>query len=128
MSLPDTAEISIIIVSYNSAAVLADCLLSLLQQKTHLQYEIIVVDNASEDKSCQIVEEICPAARQCRLSNNLGYGAGCNAGAAIAQGRYLVFLNPRDSNGILLRFIFKNSKNLKLVFISPNSKKVAATV
>jgi len=93
MTSPENPEVSIVVVTYNSADFLHNCLRSLCQPQS-LTQEIIVVDNASQDESCQVVEEVCPTARLLRLPENLGYGAACNAGATTARGHYLVFLNP----------------------------------
>lgn len=91
--IPLDPEVSIVVVAYNSAKVLPECLLSISRQH-YASHEVIVVDNASQDNSSQIAREVFPSARTIRLPENLGYGAGCNAGAAIARGRYLIFLNP----------------------------------
>ncbi len=91
--LPQEPEVSIIIVAYNSAAVLQPCLQSVVAS-LDLPAEIIVIDNASLDNSSQLARETVPAARVIRLENNAGFGIGCNAGAAQANGTYLVFLNP----------------------------------
>ncbi|MGE0586076.1 MAG: glycosyltransferase family 2 protein [Flavobacteriaceae bacterium] len=78
---------SIILVSYNSAAVLADALASI-----PAGHEVIVVDNASTDRSIAIAEEA--GARIVRLGKNLGFGTACNRGAAVASNDAILFLNP----------------------------------
>ena len=91
---PDSPErldqdlpVSIITVSYNSAAVLARLLASLPKNT-----EIIVVDNASIDGSREIAGE--HGARCIRLEHNLGFGTACNVGARAATRRFLLFVNP----------------------------------
>lgn len=80
-------SIGFVIVSYNSELVLGDCL-----KRIPSHYEIIVVDNASEDKS---TEAAAPYATHV-ISNteNLGFGAACNQGAKLLTATHVFFLNP----------------------------------
>ncbi len=55
--------------------------------------EVIVVDNASGDGSVQRIAKEHPDVRVLALEENLGYSAGCNAGAQVATGQYLAFLH-----------------------------------
>ncbi len=89
-------RVSVIIVSYNSAARLPRCLASLGGAD-----EIIVVDNASSDGSADVAAKL--GARVVESGANIGFGAGCNRGAAVAAGDHLLFLNPDASltNGSL---------------------------
>jgi GT2 family glycosyltransferase len=86
-------EASIIIVAYNSAGVLEKCLRSVVQH-LDISAEVIVVDNASVDSSSDVAQRTLPTVKLIELENNVGFGNGCNAGAAVAVGRHLVFLNP----------------------------------
>jgi GT2 family glycosyltransferase len=84
---------SIIIVNYNGGIKIVQCLRSvfgLIEAGT----EVIVVDNASSDGSAETIEASFPDLRLIRAGENLGFGAGNNLGAAQANGRYIVFLNP----------------------------------
>lgn len=83
---------SIIVVSYNNRADLGPCLDSIGVQMQS-DDELIVVDNESSDGSANFVHEHYPHVRLVR-STNTGYAGGNNAGAVIAGGTYLVFLNP----------------------------------
>lgn len=56
--------------------------------------ELIVVDNASVDGTPTLVRELAPSATVVQPGRNLGFGGGCNSGAARASGDLLVFLNP----------------------------------
>jgi GT2 family glycosyltransferase len=78
--------LSVIVPSFNTADLLEKCL-------STLQGEIIVVDNASRDGSAEMVAAKFPAVKLIRLPVNRGYGAACNAGAKIATGDVLLFLN-----------------------------------
>jgi N-acetylglucosaminyl-diphospho-decaprenol L-rhamnosyltransferase len=84
-------RVSVIVVLHNSAVYLNECLLSIPDAA-----EVIVVDNASTDDGRRIVATVSSTrpVRFERLEDNRGFGAGCNAGAALATRPFLVFLNP----------------------------------
>ncbi len=83
--------VSVIIVNYNGEKYLDDCLSSLLYQD-YPEYEIIVVDNASSDRSEEIVKKYNKV-KFIKLDNNLGLAEGCNVGARASKGEYLCFVN-----------------------------------
>ena len=80
-------QVSFIIVNYNSRRFLRDCISSVKKNSASLSCEIIIANNDSDVLNF-------PEAKILSLKNNLGFGAGCNAGAKIAQGEILCFLNP----------------------------------
>lgn len=71
---------------------LQDCLDAVLALKGE-DFEVIVVDNASEDGSADLVADKFPMARLIRNRRNLGFAGGCNAGLKMARGNLLVLLN-----------------------------------
>src|SRR5688572_30320737 len=76
------ARVAVVIVTYNSADVLADCLSSLTDQDVALT-EVLVVDNASTDASLRIARESgLPGVRTIATGRNGGYAAAINAGIA----------------------------------------------
>ena len=84
-------RVSVVVVAYRSGAALARCLDSLAHQDADL--ETVVVDNGAVDG------EVLAAGKRDGVTvvspeRNLGFAAGCNAGAAVARGKRLVFLNP----------------------------------
>lgn len=85
--------ISIIIPVYNQADHLGNCLASLKEQ-TYNNYEIIVVDDGSEDDIASVISESKPIFN-IKLSyfeqENQGASAARNRGARIAKGEYLIF-------------------------------------
>src|SRR4051812_50226115 len=85
--------ISIVIVSYNSAAQIGACLRALQQQRCDCEYEIVVVDNASHDASRAIVAGF-PAVRLIAANENWGFAGGGNRGVAAAHGHMIALLNP----------------------------------
>jgi N-acetylglucosaminyl-diphospho-decaprenol L-rhamnosyltransferase len=92
-------KLSIIIVTYNSAEVIERCLESLLLSASHppldpSDVEIIVVDNASQDATREIIQSRFPQVRLLSNPHNVGYGSANNQGLALAQGEYALILNP----------------------------------
>ncbi len=86
-------SLSVLVVAWNSREELARTLPALLPQLEDGD-ELIVVDNDSADGTAEAVLELAPGARILRTGANLGFAAGCNAGAAAAGGDLLVVLNP----------------------------------
>jgi len=88
-------DLSIIIVNWNVRDLLRRCLHSLLRPSTHpLQHEIIVIDNASNDGSVEMLRTEFPQVRLIANEENRGFTAANNQGLAVAGGRYLLLLNP----------------------------------
>ena len=88
-------DLSVIIVNYRCWDKLAQCLDSLTAiSQTSVSFEVIVVDNASEDgrllKFRQLYKHISFLSNQ----GNWGFSSGNNLGATAARGKYLLFLNP----------------------------------
>ncbi|MCA9952629.1 MAG: glycosyltransferase family 2 protein [Anaerolineales bacterium] len=87
-------DLSIVIVSYNTKQLLDDCLLSVMRAEQPASgCEIVVVDNASTDGSQVMVRERYPTVKLLAMDQNLGFSAANNRGAAVANGRYILFLN-----------------------------------
>lgn len=84
-------EISAVVVSFNSAADLPDCLRSLRSEGIA---DVVVVDNASADSSVEVVRRVDPDARVVETGANLGFGSAANRGAAVTTGDHLLILNP----------------------------------
>ena len=107
-------KVSIIIPHWNGIDILSECLESLLQTD-YDNLEIIVVDNASTDGSPDLISLNFPQVKLLENSQNYGYAGGCNRGAEIADGDYIVFLNNdtiQDSKWIspLVDFLNLNPK------------------
>ena len=83
---------SIVIPVYNQLAMTLACLHSLTQSGDATAFEVIVVDDASPDESVRRLATL-PGLRYHRNAANLGFIGACNAGATLARGDYLVFLN-----------------------------------
>jgi GT2 family glycosyltransferase len=83
--------VSVVVLNWNGAAILAECISS-LKQLSYAPVEIIVVDNGSTDGSPALLESI-PGIIFVRNSANLGFAAGMNAGFKAASGTYVAALN-----------------------------------
>ncbi len=90
----NSISLSIVIVNYKSWAVLQQCLDSFNQHSPKLNYEIIVVDNNSQDGKLAPFSKKHPAVKFISNSGNHGFAHGCNLGADNAHEEFLLFLNP----------------------------------
>lgn len=86
-------EVSIIIVNYNTCALLRDCLHSIYAHTHGIKFEILVVDNDSQDNSRQMLKDEFPQVRLIASNENLGFGRANNLGIEYSIGKYLFFLN-----------------------------------
>lgn len=110
-------DLSIIIPSYNTRALLAHCLTSINNSliNSNLTYEIIVVDNASTDGTSQFLRKEYPQVQLVCNKVNVGYGRANNRGIHKAKGKYILLLNSdivvqQEAIGSLYRFI-KEKRN-----------------
>lgn len=91
MSLFESALV--VIVTFNSENDIRECLKSLLAQKS-IRPTIVVVDNASNDRTTEIVARDFPEVHLIRNSMNTGYTGGCNIGMKKLHSAYVAFVNP----------------------------------
>ena len=103
-------DVSFILVTYNSRAVIHSCIASILQHARNVTYEIIVVDNASSDGTATLVEAQCPSALIIRNQFNVGFGRAANIAYSASHGQYAFFLNPdatlhANATGVLFEFM-----------------------
>lgn len=97
-------DVSIIIVSYNTKTLLANCLDSIMEMTRDIEYETIIVDNASTDGTQMMIKQNYPWTRLIESKDNLGFGNANNLGASHAKGKFLFLLN---SDTILLNNALK---------------------
>jgi N-acetylglucosaminyl-diphospho-decaprenol L-rhamnosyltransferase len=90
---PSSPQVSVVVVVYESGPTLAECLAALRAQ-TFADYEVLLVDNASRDRTAQAAAGSDPSIRLIENPENLGFAAAVNQGARQAQGRWLALLNP----------------------------------
>lgn len=89
-----TPELSIILVSYNTAPYLRRALESVIAETHRTSYEVIVVDNASSDDSVVMLRQHFPQVHLIASEQNNGFAGGVRQGATVARGKYLLLLNP----------------------------------
>jgi GT2 family glycosyltransferase len=90
-------NLSVIIINWNVRHLLQKCLASIQQYLTGIQYEIIVVDNASHDDSQGLLQNWLKQNNNSHVilnSHNLGFAKANNQALKIAQGEFVLFLNP----------------------------------
>lgn len=107
-------EVSVIIVNYNTKELLDNCIQSVYEKTKGIEYEIIVVDNASVDGSQQMISEKYPDVKLIELEENIGFGRANNEGVKVAEGEYLLFLNSDTqlkNNALKFFFDFMKSKS-----------------
>lgn len=110
----ESYKVSIIIPHWNGIETISECLES-LSHTNFDSFEIIVSDNASTDGSQKWIKDNYPKVRLLENDQNYGYAGGCNKGAEIANGKFLLFLNNDtvhnpDWLGHLIRCIEKNDE------------------
>lgn len=87
-------DLSIIIVNWKSVEYARACIQSLVSGTQGITYEIIVVDSCSGDDCEGLIGKAYPDVNLLQLYENVGFARSNNAGARLAQGRFLLFLNP----------------------------------
>lgn len=107
-------DVSIIIVNYNTKDLILQCLQSIFEHTIDISFEVIVVDNASNDGSCDSIKEKFPQVNLVSSENNLGFGKANNLGARLASGTFLFLLNSdtlliENSIKILIDFFDKSN-------------------
>jgi GT2 family glycosyltransferase len=113
-------DLSIIIVHYKTPNLLINCVSSIYNSNTIFEYEVIVVDNNSEDNSKQIILEKFSKTIWIDAYYNSGFARGNNIGIRKAKGEYVLLLNSDTiiNNVFLDKFLrfYKNAetKNNKL--------------
>ncbi len=90
---PGSPLVSAIVVNYNTRNLLADCLRA-FYACSDVPAEAVVVDNASTDGSVEMVAREFPEAKVIRQRSNMGFGRANNAGLQVAEGRFILLLNP----------------------------------
>ena len=108
-------DVSIIIVNYNTKELILNCIQSIYEKTIGIDYEIIVVDNASVDGSQNMVMDIFKDVKLIYLKENIGFGRANNEGVKIATGKNILFLN---SDTILLNNAIKTLSD----FLNNNAK------
>ena len=89
-SLP---KVSVLIINWNTRELLDECLTSVFETTTSLDFEVIVLDNASSDGSAEMVAEKFPSVKLMQNQENVGFSRGNNQAAESAGGEFFLLLN-----------------------------------
>jgi len=89
---PESPVVSIVVVLFNRAELTYQCLKSLLSLKFDIPFEIICVDNASNDETARLFSRV-DGVRYVRTDSNCHFLAGTNQAAELATGEFLLLLN-----------------------------------
>lgn len=87
-------DLSIIIVNYNVKEFIQNLLESIKSASKKISTEVIIVDNASDDGSNELIRQKYPGVKLIVNSRNLGFSKANNLGLKEATGKYLLLLNP----------------------------------
>jgi GT2 family glycosyltransferase/lipopolysaccharide/colanic/teichoic acid biosynthesis glycosyltransferase len=108
-------DLSIIIVNYNVKEFLQNLLHSIEKASLNISNEILIVDNASDDGSVELIREKFPSVKLISNTENLGFGKANNQALEIATGNFLLLINPdaivsEDTLDNMMRFFENNPK------------------
>jgi GT2 family glycosyltransferase len=92
ISYSSPAQLSIILIAYNQAKYTSECINS-IKEHTNINYEIILIDNASNDETQKLFSNDLNHLRYFRNDHNVGFPAAVNQGIKEALGNYILILN-----------------------------------
>jgi len=121
-------DISIVIVNYNSEVFLKNCIDSIMKNLI-VDFELIIVDNASKIETIKMLNEIERENAKCTFiysEKNLGFARANNLGAEIAKGEFIHFLNPdilieKDINDVYINIIQERKRALYATTLYDNN-------
>jgi len=110
---------SIVIVTYNSAAHIENCIHSIMKNIDISNYEIIIVDNCSTDETVNIIRKYNNVVLTVN-SQNYGFATANNKGFKIARGEYVIVLNPdvnftSETNVMKMLEYFKETRDTGII-------------
>lgn len=92
-------KLSVIILSYNFEKYIEQCLISVLSQRTNFDFEILIRDDFSDDKSSSIIERVKfynPKIKFIKGEKNIGFAKSYKQLLDIAQGEYIAYTDGDD--------------------------------
>ncbi|SYZ72765.1 Family 2 glycosyl transferase [Candidatus Zixiibacteriota bacterium] len=103
-------KVSVVIVTYNGAEFIRDCLRSLMDEATALNLEIVAVDNGSTDGTAALISKEFPIVKLIKNNVNAGFARAANQGIEMTQGDIILLLNQdtkirNDAVSKLARFL-----------------------
>jgi len=111
-------DIAIVIITYNAEKYILNCVNSIKKYDDQLSYEILVIDNASQDSTIRKLESEYKDLTIIRNDLNKGFAKACNQGLSLTNSKYVFFLNPDT-------FLFNNVFQIFFSYMeSPGAKNV----
>lgn len=89
---PDS-QLDVLVINYNTRALLLECVASVLESTPMMKIDVIVVDNASSDGSCEAVRKAYPHVTVIANATNRGFGSACNQAISITAAPFVLLLN-----------------------------------
>lgn len=89
-------ELSIIVPTYNAEKTIAECIESVISQKTKIDYELIIVNDGSTDNTQSVIERYVDEHIKIISQENKGFSGARNRGIDESMGKYLMFLDSDD--------------------------------
>ena len=106
-------DLSIIIVNWNSKEYLNQCIASIFSQTPDIEFEIVVIDNASYDGCEKILHQNYPQVKFIQSHKNKGFAKANNEAFCVTKGQNLLFLNPdTELNGTAIQNLQYQLRNL----------------
>lgn len=109
-------DVSIIIVTYNTRQMTAECIDSIFEKTQGIEFEVILVDNASTDDSKEFFEKDSRV-KYIYSEQNLGFGKANNLGYTVAEGKYIFLLNSDTllvNNAVFEMFCFMEKSDVSV--------------
>ena len=108
-------DVSIILVNYNTKDLTRDCLKSIYEKVTGVDFDVWVVDNGSVDGSCDMIKEEFPQVNLIETGENLGFGRANNLAIEKSSAKYVFLLNTdtvliNNAPKIFFDFMEKNGE------------------
>jgi GT2 family glycosyltransferase len=114
-------SLSIVIVTWNGKKFIGECLNSLENYRRNPEAEIIVVDNASEDGTPELVRDLFPEVNLIMSKENLGFTRGNNLGIHGCSGKYVCLINPdvKVLDGCIEKMLAYMQENPRVGLLGP---------
>jgi GT2 family glycosyltransferase len=106
-------DVTIIIVTFNSSQIIENCIKSIIDKTYNLNYQIVVVDNKSNDNTIEIIQNNFSDIKIIQNKENLGFGKANNQAILLFESKYYFLLNPDTeliNNSITILYEFMEKK------------------
>ena len=87
------SDVSIILINYNTRDLTKKCLESIYEKTSGVNFEVVVVDNNSNDGSCEMIQECFPEIKLIKSESNLGFASAANIAIENSDCKYIFLLN-----------------------------------